>query len=169
MRVLCLFVFFCFSPDLGFAQKLRSDSIVFEECSRNMNSLVIAIKLLANYKLKAINNNNQFDLLKKDLILNENKILKLIEKIKENPGKQNLWEIYELAYQDYELSLEAIKRWNVIGSKFEVNYKLKIKSYQNLRMKTKETCNGSWELGIIRKYCNKALDSHKELCKQFLS
>ena len=161
------FAFFYFSADLVFAQKLRSDPIMFEGCSRNTNSIVVALESLDGYKLEAISNNKQFDLLRKDLILNELKIRELEDKIKESPGKQTLWTAYDLAYANYELSLEAMKKRNMSGSKFEINYNLAIKSFQSLRIKTLKSCNGTWELGIIRKYCNKNSVKFKEFCKQF--
>ena len=167
MRFLGILAFFCFSADLVFAQKLRSDPIAFEDCSRNTNSIVIALESLDGYKLEAISNNKQFDLLRKDLILDELKIRELEDKIKESPGKQTLWTAYDLAYANYELSLESMKKWNVRGYKLEINYKLAIKSFQSLRIKTSKSCNGSWELGIIRKYCNKNSVQHEEFCKQF--
>ena len=169
MKVLGLLAIFCFSADLVFAQKLRSDPIMFEDCSRNTNSIMIVLESLGGYKLEAINNNKRFDLLRKGLILNELKIREFDDKIKESPGNQALWKAYELAYANYELSLEAIKKWNVSDDKFELNYKLAIKNFQSLRMKISKSCNGSWELGIIRKYCNKASVKHKEFCKQFAS
>ena len=167
MRFLGFFAFFCFSADLVFAQKLRSDPVTFEGCSRNTNSIVVALETLDGYKLEAISNNKQFDLLRKNLILNELNIRELEDKIKESPGKQALWTAYDLAYANYELSLEAMKKRNVSGSKFEINYNLAIKSFQSLLIKTSKSCNGTWELGIIRKYCNKNSVEHEEFCKQF--
>ena len=167
MKVLGLLAFFCFSADLVFAQKLRSDPIMFKDCSRNVNSIMIVFESIGGYKLEAINNNKRFDLLRKDLILNELKIREFDDKIKESPGKQALWTAYDLAYANYELSLEAMKKRNVSGSKFEINYNLAIKSFQSLLIKTSKSCNGTWELGIIRKYCNKNSVEHEEFCKQF--
>lgn len=150
-------------------QELKSDPLEFENCSVQTNELTKLVMVLDRYRLAADEYNERHDLLRRQLDGRETDVQRLNAQIEARPADRSLWKEYETAYANYEVAMQNMREWNEHGDRFSADYQLAIDEFHTLRSDISAKCDGGWELGVIRKYCDKATPAYKAFCKQFES
>jgi hypothetical protein len=149
------------------AQELKSDPLAFETCSRQTNELTELVEVLDRYRVAADQYNERHDMLRGQLDQMEKSVQSLDAQIKESPGNRKLWKTYDTAYANYEVAMDRMREWNEHGDRFGEDYQSSIDDFHTLRAQIANQCDGAWELGIIRKYCDDTRPGYQEFCKQF--
>jgi len=149
------------------AEEIHQSPLAFEKCSNKSNTLTEYQSMLKKYKLDGVNYNQEYDALLSELNLYELKIQKIEKQIKENPSNSEFWEKYEATYKIYENITKKIHQLNKYGEKLEEDSMLFISKFTKLRNEISINCDGEWQIGIIRKYCNNGNDNFQAFCDQF--
>lgn len=149
------------------AEEIHQSPLVFEKCANKTNTLLEYQSMLKKYKLDGLSYNQEYNAFLYELNLYELKVKKIEKQIKENPSNSEFWEKYEAAYKNYKNIIKKINQLNKYGEKLEEDSILFISKFNNLKNEISINCDGKWQIGIIRKYCNNGNDNFQVFCEQF--
>ena len=95
------------------------------------------------------------------------KVKKLEKEVIANPSNAEFWDNYDAIYETYKGAVIKINQFEEYGDQLQLDSNQLMSKFVNLRDEISENCDGKWQIGIIRKYCNNGNDQFLQFCKQF--